>query len=246
MPTILKILNGALQEIGVNATGEVMGGSEGDEALDIFNDFTDSLGVERLGMYAVLRTAKTLTSGTASYTIGTGGDINIARPMWIADAKLVVDTAATYPTEIDLDVLDDGSYAAWPSKTLQNTQSMAVYFDHAWTLGLGRIYPLPIPSVSTTQLVLYTPSESIAQVTSLATVVTFPPGTRRMLRKNLAIELAPSYPGCAVSQLLIEQAKESKAAWKRANVRPMLRRCDDALLSGSNGRWNINTGAYKR
>lgn len=245
MPTVLKIITGSLMEIGVNASGELPQGPEGSDALDIFNDFVDALGVERLAMHAVLRTVKTLTSTTASYTIGSGGDINIVRPMWIQDAMLIIDTGATYPTEIPIDVLDDDAYAAWPSKTLQNTQSSAIYFDHAWAAGLGRIYPLPIPNVGTTQLVLYTPSEPIAQVASLDTVVTFPPGVRRMLRKNLAIEFAPSYPGCAVSPLLLKQAMDSKAAWKRANVRPMVMGCDPALV-GSGGSWNINTGTFKR
>lgn len=244
MPTGLQIVTGALQEIGVVAAGQVAEGSEGTDALSILNDFLDALGVDRLAMHAVVRTVKALVSGTASYTIGTGGDISLVRPMWIESAMLIADTGATTLQEYPLDVLTDQQYAAWPEKALQQSQSRAIWFDHVWTAGLGRVYPLPIPDVSTTSLVLYTPTEPISQIATLETSVTFPPGIRRMLRKNLALELAPSYPAASVTPLLISQAAESKAKWKQANVRPRNQACDNALLPNT-GYWDIETGRYR-
>lgn len=246
MPTAKYFIDGALQEIGVLASGETAQGSEGEEALNIANDFLDALGAERLSMFSVLRTPKTLVSGTASYTVGSGGDINIVRPLWIDTAMLVIDTSATTPTEVKIDVLTDGEYAAWPSKTLQASQPSAIWYDHAWSAGLGRIYPLPIPNVGTTQLVLYTPQQPASQFADYNTTsYTFPPAVRRMLRKNLALELAPSYPGCTVSPLLIGQANQSKAQFKSSNVRPLLKRGNPALASAG-GTWNPNTGSYNR
>lgn len=245
MPTILQIVRGALNEIGVLAGGEDPQAAEGADALSIFNDYIDSLGADRLAMYAVIRTVKTLASGTASYTIGTGGDISLVRPNWIQDAMLVLDSAASPPREVPLDILTDTEYAEWSDKARQGSSSQAIYFDHGWTAGLGIVYPLPIPNVGTTQLVLYTPSEPIAQAASLTTSVTFPPGIRRMLRKNLALELAPSYPGAVISPLLMQQAAESKAKWKSSNVRPTTRGCDPALLRGG-GWFDMDSGGYRR
>lgn len=246
MPTVLKILRGALNEIGVLAQGEDPATGDGDDALDLFNDFVDALGAERLAMYTVLRTAHTLTASRASDSIGPGGDINIERPLWIDAAMLVIDTTASIPAEISLEVLTDQGYAAWPNKTMEASQSRAIYYDHAFSSsGRGSVSYLPIPDVGTTQLVLYTPQAPIAQVSSLATVVTFPPAVRRMLRKNLALELAPSYPSAVVSKLLLKQAAESKAQFKSSNVRPLIRSCDPGLTN-TGGAWNINTGSYKR
>jgi hypothetical protein len=246
MPTAQYFVDGALREIGVLATGETAPGSEGDEALAIVNDCLDALGAERLSMYSVLRTAKTLASGTASYTVGSGGDLNIVRPTWIEDATLVYDTSASTPTELPIVILTDEEYAVWPQKTLQSSQSNAIYYDHSWAAGLGLIYPLPIPDVATTQLVLYTPQQPATQFADYATTsYTFPPAVRRMLRKCLALELAPSYPGATVSPLLVQQAKEAKSQFKSSNVRPLLKRGNPALM-GPNGTWNINVDRYNR
>lgn len=248
MPTAKYFIDGALQEIGVLASGETAQGSEGQEALAITNDFLDALGAERLSMFSVLRTARTLTSGVASYTIGSGGDINIARPLYLGqgDAMLVIDTSASTPTEVEIDVLTDEEYAVWPQKTLQASQSSAIYFDHAWSAGLGRIYVLPIPNVATTQLVLYTPQAPASEFADYNTTsYTFPPAVRRMLRKNLALELAPSYPGCTVSPLLTQQANRSMTQFKSSNVRPLVGHGNPALVSRG-GTWNINTGSANR
>lgn len=245
--TAKYFVEAALQEIGVLASGETAPGSEGVEALAIANDFLDALGAERLSMFSVLRTAHTLTSGTASYTIGAdGGNIDIDHPTWIEDAMLVIDTTASTPNEIPLRILTDGEYAAWPTKTLQAPQSNAIYYDHAWSAGYGRIYVLPIPNVNTTQLVLYTPQQPASQFADYnTTAYTFPPAMRRMLRKNLALELAASYPAATVSPLLVQQAKESKSQFKSSNVRPLLKQGNRAL-SGPGGTWNLNTGSYNR
>lgn len=246
MPTAKYFIDGALQELGVLATGETAQGSEGDEALNLANDFLDALGAERLSMYAVLRTATTLVSGTASYTVGSGGTINIVRPLYIDDAAIVYDTTATIPVEIAIPVLTDAAYAAWPTKTLQAPQSMAVYYDHGWSAGLGRLYPLPIPNVGTTQLVIYTPQAPATQFADYNTTsYTFPPAVRRMLRKNLALEFAPSYPAATVTPLLVQQAKESKSQFKSSNVRPLLKQGNRAL-SGPGGTYNPNTDRYNR
>jgi hypothetical protein len=197
-------------------------------------------------MYAVVRTTKTLTANVASYTIGSGGDINLVRPLWIEDAAIVLDITATDATEIGIDVLTDEQYARWPLKSLKASQALALYYDHGWTAGLGKLYPLPIPNVSTTQLVIYTPQQPASQFADYNTTsYTFPPAVRRMLRKNLALELAPSYPASVVSSLLLQQAKDSKAQFKSSNVRPLLREGNRAL-TGPGTTYNPNTDRYNR
>lgn len=247
MPTALPLIKGALQDLGVLASGEDPPTSESDEALLLLNELVETLGLDRGMLFTVLRTAKTLASGTASYTIGSGGSINIARPIWIDDAMLVYDTTASTPTEIPIDVLNDEEYAGWPQKTLQAPLSQAIYYDHGWSAGLGLIYPLPIPNVNTTQLVLYTPQDAVTSFADVNTTsYSLAKGVRRLLRKQLALELAPGYPAATVTPLLLKQAAESKAQFKSANVRPLLKRCDPALTGASGGHWNINSDAPNR
>lgn len=245
MPSATNFITGALQDLGVLAAGASPEGADGSDALTVLNQMRDALGLERLFMHTVVRTTKTLAASTASYTIGSGGDINIVRPVSIDHAMLVIDIAATEPTEVPIGNLDAAEYAAWPQKALEASRPEAIYYDKSWSAGMGRIYPLPIPDVGTTQLVLYTPGVAVGSFADLTTNYTFPPGYERAIRKALALELAPSYPGAVISQLLVKQAAESKAWVKVANLQRMPLGCDPALTGGS-GHWNIETDGRNR
>lgn len=245
MAYAIDFITGAMKDLGVLAAGETASSEDADDAFTVLNQMADALGIERLTMYQVVRTTKVLTASTASYSIGTGGSINIVRPTWLDRAGLIIDNTASVPSEVPISVLDDEEYARWPQKTLTSTQSQAVYFDRAWSAGLGLIYPLPIPTVSTTTLVLYAPSVAVAQFADQSTTdYTFPPGYARAIRKNLALEIAPLF-NADPHPLLIQQAEQSKAAVKRANVRPMTLAIDPAL-SGNAGHWNINSDRPNR
>jgi hypothetical protein len=240
----LTFVTWAMQDLGVLSAGATPDGGEGADGLSVLNQLADSWGLSRGLMYTLVRSTKTLASGTASYTLGSGGDINIVRPQYLEDARLVQDTVAATPVEVRLDILTDAQYAAWPQKTEQQGQSRAVWYDRSWTAGLGRVYPLPIPNVGTTQLVLYTPGDPVGQFANLSTVYTFPHGYERALRKVLALELAPMYrvrPGV----LLIRQASEAVASIQRSNVPRTTRENDRALTRQSGGVWDMNTGAFR-
>lgn len=215
--TALTLITSALRSIGVAATGETLTSDEATDGLARLNEWIDAMGAEGLTIFKQLRTAHTLTATTASYTIGTGGVINIARPVQIDRANLVIDTAATTPTEVPIAVFTDQQWAAISQKTLTAALIQGIYYDYGWTAGLGIIYPWPIPTVSTIQLVIYTPV-ALTELATTATTFTGPPGYLRFYRTNLAVELAPEY-GVSVPDTLLEAARESKAAVKRMNTR---------------------------
>ena len=208
----------AFRLLGLYAPGEDPSAEDGEEAFDVLNDWIDSLGTQRLTIYLLTRTAHTLTSGTASYTIGTGGTINIVRPLWIERAGLITNTADSTPTEIPVRVLTDDERARIAQKTLQSSYTTGIWYDHNWSAGLARIFVYPIPNVGTTQLVIYTPT-AITEFADQSTNYTFPPGYRRAIRYNLAMELAAHYPAANVPQWLPKKAVDALAEIKRANTR---------------------------
>lgn len=187
------------------------------DALAWLNSMIDAWGLRELTKYMLLRTATTLVSGTASYTIGVGGTINIARPTEIRQAGLILDTGAATPVEMPIDVLFDDAYARWPEKTYQSSYAQAIWYDHNWAAGLGRIYPLPIPNVGTTQLVIYTPV-AIAQFADRTTVYTFPPGVENALEYNIAARIAGPF-GREIPDFVATEAKASLALLQRGNLR---------------------------
>lgn len=236
----------ALKLIGAIAAGETATSDEAADAFSRLNDLLDDWGAERLTVFSVTRnTPYTLTSGTASYTIGTGGSMNIARPVWIENVGLIIDSGASTLTELPIRLFTNDEWAAIRQKSLQSALSQGIWYDYTWSAGLARIFPWPIPNVGTTQLVLYTPTALVQFADQTSTDYTFPPGYARALRYNLAVELAPEW-GRPLDPVVAAIAAESKATIKRANIRIQALRCDPALLRSGGGAYNWRTDSPAR
>jgi hypothetical protein len=231
----------ALKRLGVLAAGETANANDAQDVLSRLNDLVDSWSLDRLFMFTLVRTTKTLSAGQQSYTIGTGGDINIVRPTWIDHMGLVIDTTASTPTELPIEDLTDQRWEAIRQKTLQSGLPTGAYYDHSFSAGLGRLYLWPIPNVGTTQLVLYTPGTSVSAFADLTTDYTFAPGYRRALWSNLAVEVAPEF-GQQLDGVTAKIASDSLAAVKRANIRTPELIVDEALTRGDSGLFNWRTG----
>lgn len=235
--TGLEILSAALKETGYLAAGETLNGDDSADALVGANNWIDGLGTQRATMYALLRTVKTLSSGTASYMIGAGGSINIVRPLRIERAGLILDSTADPTTEVPIRVFTDDEWASIPQKDLDGTLIQGIYYDFAWTAGLATVKVWPVPTVSALQVVLYTP-QALTEL-ALATDYTFLPGYRRALVKGLAVELGPQF-SAVVSDDLRQQALDAMGNVKRANFRlsemPL-----NPLFAGGGAFYNIET-----
>lgn len=249
MPTGLDLITDAMKSIGAVSAGEAPTSGESADALVALNRMIDAWGADNLTVYTVGRTVKTLTSGIAPYTIGTGGDINIVRPVSINAAGIILDSTASPTVEVPIDVLTVQRYEEVRTKGLSGSPAWAVYFDHAWTAGLGTVTVFGVPTTSTTQLVLYCPT-ALTTVALTGTTYTWPPGYEEALQYNLAIRLAAIFPS-APSRLpaIAKLAQDSLARIKRVNERPTELRCDPAALQANGttrggGRWNMNSGQW--
>jgi hypothetical protein len=235
--TARDLITATLRSIRVLGVGDVLLAEDANDGLSRLNDWLDSLALERLTMYYVTRTTKMLGNNIPSYTVGIGGDINIARPTHIESAGLIQDTSNPTPFEKPIEVWTDQRWQGCRQKTLQSTYPTAVYYDHNWAPntppgpGLATLYMWPIPrDCALTQLVLYTPV-ALLEFPTLDTNYTFPPGYRRFIRTNFAQEIASEY-GKSLTSDQILAARQSKAQIKRGNVRPVEARVDPALIRG--------------
>jgi len=212
-----------------------------DDGLARLNEILDAWGTQRLTMPHTLRTTHTLTSDTASYTVGIGGTINIVRPIAIDWATIVTDISDDPATEIQIDVLAPKQWMRIRQKALTSGLPQAVYYDRDWSAGLARLYPWPIPDVSTTQVVLYT-KEALTRFEDLTTAYSSPPGYMRAMRLALAVELAPEFGG-STRPSLARDAAEALGDIKRPNLQ--LERLDlDPAIVGEGVGWNYLTGEY--
>jgi len=237
MGTVRDLIEDSLRLIGVIASGETATASEAADALSLLNDMLESWSLERLVVYSAIRREFPLTAGVGAYTIGPGGDFNVARPIKIEEAA--IETQSSAPAiEYPLDILDKNQWARIKAKGLASDIPKALFLDGAYPLATLNLYPVPSAAHN---LVIY-PWEAITAFASVNDDVEFPPGYRRAIRYNLALELQPEFGG-EIPPLVADIAEKSKSNIKRVNSEPGLLVCESALAG--RGSFNIYTGDYE-
>lgn len=229
--TVGEQIAASLKLTGVLASGESAPADMASDCLSTFSAFLDALQTQRLTICNQERSAYPLVSGTATYTLGSGGDFDQQRPAWLDYARVLIN-GYEYP----LQVFTTGEWARISDKSLSG-QPVGVYFNDNYPLGELTFYPVP-DSAQSYQVVLYWPSASPVSVTSLNTSLSVPPGWQRMLTYNLAVEFAVLF-GVAVPAKVDEIARQSMADVKRSNIRPEVLTFDPAL----NGRRGMSISA---
>jgi hypothetical protein len=238
--TVRDLVESALGELGVLASGETATDADAKAGLAAMNDLLDQWALEKLEIYTITRTIWTLVSGTQDYTVGTGGTVNIARPVYI-DHVNFQDTSGTDDLELQMSPLTEDAWSRIPIKTLTSVMPTSWYYNPTYPLATLSLWP--IPTSSTLEGVIYAPT-AVTEFSTINDSVTLPPGYRRMLIKNVALDLAPSFER-QPSPGLEEDARESKAAVKRANIRLMDMSVEAAALVQGRGQrytYNILTG----
>lgn len=233
--TALDLITASLKDIGVLAAGETASAGDSSDGLDSLNALIDQWKAEKLMIYTVTRSTVAITANDGVYTIGAAGDINVVRPVFIEDIRFV-DTSQDPDYEYPLDVLTEQAYAAIPMKAQTSTYPESRYYNP--TFPTGTINLFPIPTSSTLTLVVYHWT-AVTTFATLATAFSLPPAYERMIVKNLAVELAPSYER-EPSQALMRQASDSMAVVKRGNLRLSDLSFETAALIGRDrGAYNI-------
>lgn len=241
--TAQDLIVSAMRKIGVIASGEPAKPEELADALVILNDLIDSWANQRLMIFTVNRQVFAITAAKQAWTIGPGGDFNVPRPPRIDRAGLILLSNPAQPLELPLDLISDRAWAGVPVKNIPSTVPYEVWDDGGFPLRTLTYYPAPSASAQTA---LYTWT-ALSQFPDLnVTDITFPPGYARMIRYNLAVELAPEF-NAEIPAAVASIAASSKAEIKSFNVTPIEISCDEALVSmGTGGRYNIFSDSFKR
>lgn len=212
MATVLDLVTASLRELGVLASGETAAASDALEGLAQLNRMVNAWKAEQVFIYQNSATTKAVTSGVGTYTVGIGGDVAVLRPLHVQSVN-IRDSITTLPYETPLRMMTNQDYAELRIKTQTSERPEACYYN--LTYPLATLYLWPIPTSATLTIVLYAP-EAVAEFAALSTAVSLPPGYERLIVKNLALELAPSY-GAEVSPQLEKQAQDALAVVLRAN-----------------------------
>lgn len=233
MATAETIVSAALRKISVIAAGETPSSEDADIALEALNAMIDTWRIEEMMIYAFEMDTFDLVNGQRVYTMGTGGDFDVDRPpvMPIA-AKLRIPNQQDLP----LAILDQQEYASLILKDTQSTIAGAINIDGAYPL--RNVTMWPVPSDDDQQLLLWNPTV-LEEFASLGDDVILPPGYRRALIFNLALEVASEFERNP-PQAVVAIANDSKAWVKRANHVPRKMQMPAELVTAQS-RYNIFT-----
>lgn len=239
MATYGDYIRAALQDLGVLDAVEVGDADDLEKGRAELNGLIGQWSAENLNIYSEARTTWSIVPLQASYTVGVGGNVNIARPQFIRQVNFQ-DTAQNPILEYQLgDLLTDEAWGRIELKDQTSPLPTAAYYNPTFPLGTLSFWQ--IPTSPTLQGVMYSKT-AITSVAAITDTVSLPPQYERFIVKNLAVELAPGFKVSA-SPELIQQAINSMTILKRSNVRMADIGFDAGALleSGSGGSYDIRS-----
>jgi hypothetical protein len=240
MTTANDIIIGALRRINAYAPGDILSSEDANDALTLLNDLLDTWSTEHLTVFNNNEFVANLTPGKFSYTIGTGGDFNTARPLRITNAYTRLTATGSTGIDYPCETISGDEYTSIGLKSQPGPWPKVVYYNENFPLGQLLFWPVPTMGG---EFHLWT--DNIFSVfANLTDVVSLPQGYTRALKLNLALELAPEY-GKTPSELLVDQARKAKFALKALNANPQAPATFDPAIgssSRSDAGWILHGG----
>lgn len=207
MTTALQIIERACRMAGISASGETLSADIANDGLIYLNGVLDSLSNENLAIYSDVLDELPMT-GATSYTYGTGGDLNEARPQSVNYVYYRMGTI-DYP----VDIVTSDQYNSIALKTLSTSIPTVVFIEPDYPLCTVKVWPQ-----SSTGSLFFNAKKPLTTLTSLTTALSMPIGYERLLVLCLATEIMPEYG--IQNQQVIAMMTKAKADLKRTNSRP--------------------------
>lgn len=221
--------------LGVLAQGENPTAQEQSDALQALNDMMESWSLEPLLIPSIVREEFPLVSGQGRYTMGPLGDFATTRPVSINHALFVLQGTAPQ-AEVSVDIVTKDQFANIITKSLQSAIPREMYVEG--TAPIEHLNLWPVPNQGGT-IVIYS-SKPTGSFASVDAALDLPPGWKKALRYNLALELAPEYDR-EPSMALVAGATESRANLRIKNQTPQFMELDSAVPTRRRG-FNFMTG----
>lgn len=226
MTTAYEVIVMSLNDAGIIAEGET---PSADVSATAFNTLTQMLAMWQIdGLYVNAKVTNSFSpSGALSYTVGTGGTANFARPEKIDYAFYRLDSI-DYPIRI---LATYEEYEAIPQKTLAG-QPECVFYNP--TVTMGTLYVYPQPSTGAIHLVS---TVRFPVLSTSADAITLPAEYIMPIRFSLS-ELLAAVFNVPIHAGVVAVAARARAALKRNNVRiptlnaDVLSRSRSSILAG--------------
>lgn len=212
----LDIITGAAKLLGVVFKSEVLPADEANDGLILLNDMLDTWSNDDVSTISYTLENFSIT-GASSYTIGSGGTFNTSRPINIISAVIRL-SSVDYPLQI---ITQEEYQTEISIKSLTSQIPQYLTYDNGYPLGTIKMFPVP-----TSGSTLYLQSNKpLSNLSALATVVDLPPGWKRALKYNLALDMAPQYgveAPAEVQRIAITSLGSIRRATAINNAMPLL------------------------
>ncbi len=229
--SLIQLLNQAHRLAGgLKQPGMGMSPSESQEALDVLNFCLDGMKIENLLIVSYLRTYQQMNTNQQNYSVGPGGDFNIARPEKIHGAGFILQGGTSSEAELPMQVLlSYDAYQAFVAKNIGSAIPLVLYYQATLVGGLyGTATIWPIPNTQS-QIVLYTQS-TLEQYLTIDDPVYVPAGYFEMLMYQLAVRLhqRPPWNARPMDPSVFEMATFYKERVKNQQLTPIYMVSDPA------------------
>lgn len=187
MPTGTDICTAALLRAGVTGVGNPPSADQISRALALLNDMLALWSSKRWLNYAEIDHTIVVT-GAQSYSIGPGGDVVVtARPDRIEWGFVrLLNSGQSMPVDIPLEQIM--SMEDYSRVTLKRLQTQPGWFFYDSNFPLGRIYPLPIPTLPSLYELHFGTRIILPVLVAPATNIVLPPQYTYAMKWNLARE----------------------------------------------------------
>lgn len=239
MTTANDIITDALQWIGAYDSASPLASGDAQLGLRMLTNMMDMWSNYSLACYEIQEQSAPLVPGQSAYTIGTGGNFNMTRPLSVVygpGAAYVQDqNGNNYP--VDVMQRDRWNLFGNRSNIITSNFPNAMFYDPQFPLGIINIIPYP-----TTAYTLFWDSTLPLQTfANLATVLSLPPGYEIAMKSNLAIILKPFFLDSQIPPELAVMAAASLGAIKRTNARDNTAIYDAEIVSRGKVSYNPYT-----
>ena len=226
--TALDVISAALRKIGAYAQGEALLAADANDALDTLNGYFDILSTQHFAVYNNVETVLTLTPSQSSYTVGTGGQINIERPLRITEAFSRITTGAS-PVDFPCAIWPIEQYSKIGLKQQPGPWPKMLYYNTAYPLANLIFWPVPNQVAE-----FHMWSDQVLSNLSLSSQLNLPRGYFLFLIFALAELLAPDY-GKQVPPESPAFLADFKRNIKALNARPQVEAPVDAAIVSTTG-----------
>ena len=235
MSTAQDLIQAAMEELGVYASGEVVTAADFSRGLWVLNGMLDSWSNESLFCYAIQETSFLLVPGQAAYTLGPGGQINAPRPLRVLDGAGVAYIQDTNLNNYPVSVIPRDMWNQIGLRANTSNIPDTMFFDPQFPLAIINIFPVPLLPYT----MFFDAYLQLVDFATLTQVLSLPPGYQDAIQHNLAIRLKPFFKDAQIDPIIIELASQTKAAVKRNNIRSNVAGYDSEIVSRATPTYNI-------